>query len=446
MVQVWVTTADKSKLLSHEADISLTSVESQPVSIVVEPDKQYQEMVGFGASITDASAWLIQTKLPADRRSDLLQELFNPESGLGLSFTRLTIGASDFSRHHYSLDDMPAGLKNFALTRFSIEPNRFDVIPTVKEALSINPNLHVMASPWSAPGWMKTSDSLIKGSLLPEAYETFSEYLLRFVAAYTDEGIPIFALTLQNEPHFEPGDYPGMRLEAPARAKIIGDYLGPKLVARGFDTKILDWDHNWDEPNSPMEVLNSATARPYLSGVAWHCYAGNVTAQAVVHQADPELDAYMTECSGGEWAPLNNDALLWVTRNLIIGSTRNWASGVLLWNLALDENHGPHLGGCTNCRGVVTINSVSGTITRNAEYYALAHASRFVHSGAKRIESSTLESLDTVAFFNPADESIVLIAANPGGNSQNFQVINKDKAFRYSLPARSVGTFIWKIQ
>jgi len=443
-VHVWLTTANRSKLLSRESDVSFNDTPSLQSSIDVDPSIQYQEMVGFGAAITDASAWLIQNRMSAEQRSELLQELFG-RPGLGLSFTRLTIGASDFSRSHYSFDDMPPGQTDPTLSRFSIDANRAEVLPLVKSALVLNPNLRVMASPWSAPAWMKTTDSLIKGSLRPEAYGAFSEYLLRYIEAYTQEGVPIYAITLQNEPHFEPNDYPGMRLDPIARARLIGQHIGPRIAQRGWNTRILDWDHNWDEPSSPLEVLADESARSYINGVAWHCYAGNVSAQTIVHNAYPDKEVFFSECSGGEWESPDNDGLTWLTRNLIIGATRGWAKGVLLWNLALDENHGPHLGGCSNCRGVVTINSSNGTVTRNAEYYTLAHASRFVRPGAHRIESTSLAGrLDTVAFQNADDGSLVLIAANSTIGTQQFSVRLNGRNFQYALPAKSVATFTWQ--
>ncbi len=444
-VQVWVTTADQTKLLSREPNIFFGNMPALPANINIDPSIQYQEIVGFGASITDASAWLIQNKMSADQRAALLQELFGGTPGLGLSFTRLTIGASDFSRTHYSFNDMPTGQTDPTLARFSIDANRAEVLPLVKSALALNPNLRVMASPWSAPGWMKTTDSLIKGSLRPEAYEAFSEYMLRYIEAYAGESVPIYAITLQNEPHFEPGDYPGMRIEPAARAQLIGQYIGPKIAQRSPKTRILDWDHNWDEPNSPLTVLADSIANSYVNGVAWHCYAGDVSAQTTVRNAYPDKDVYFTECSGGAWESSWGDGLTWLTRNLIIGSTRGWAKGVLLWNLALDENHGPHLGGCGNCRGVVTINSTSGTVTRNAEYYALAHASRFVRPGAHRIDSNSLaEQLDTVAFKNADDNSLVLIAANSTPKTQHFSVHSGKQNFQYELPPKSVATFTWQ--
>jgi len=445
-VQVWISTTDRSKLLSREPDTHFDAAEQLPLDIHVNPAKQFQKMIGFGASITDASAWLMQNMLDAATRDALMKELFGSAPGLGLSFTRLTIGASDFSRMHYSLDDIPPGQTDPTLEHFSIEANRADVLPIVKKALALNPDLRVMASPWSAPAWMKTSRSLIKGRLRPDAFGSFSEYLVRYIQAYQAEGVPIFALTVQNEPHFEPEDYPGMHLDNRDRASLIGQHLGPRLAASGLQTRILEWDHNWNNPGAPLTVLADERARKYVGGVAWHCYEGHVNAQNIVHDAHPDIDTYFTECSGGTWEPLHSDGLVWLTRELIVGSTRAWAKGVLLWNLALDEHHGPHKGGCKNCRGVVTIDSATGAITRNPEYYALAHASRFVRPGAHRIHSDTHSGrIDTVAFQNADDKSIVLIAANSTSGSRRFSVRSSGRGFQYELPAKSVATFVWQL-
>jgi glucosylceramidase len=447
VAEAFVTTGDKAKLLAKEPDVRISVGEQQGVTTRIDVDTAttYQEMVGFGASITDASAWLIQTKLSPAQRNALLQDLFSPTSGIGLSFTRLTIGASDFSRSHYSFDDVPTGERDTALARFSIEPNRAEVLPVVKRALAINPSLTVMASPWSAPGWMKTTGSLIKGTLRPDAYPAFAQYLRRYIQAYEAEGVPIFAITVQNEPHFEPDDYPGMRLTPAQRADFLKNHLGPLFERSGIRTRILDWDHNWDEPDSPLAVLADSVARRYVSGVAWHCYKGDVAAQTPVHDAYPDKDTYFTECSGGNWAPKWADNLVWYTRTLIIGATRGWAKGVLLWNLALDESHGPHLGGCGDCRGVVTIDSTTGAVTRNEEYYALAHASRFVRPGARRVASSSgVDGLETVAFRNADDGSKVLIVVNTAPAERTFAVRSGGRSFRYVLPAGAVATLTWR--
>jgi len=444
-VQTWLTLTDQSKLLALQTGTSFApAMAALPLNIEVDPGQRYQEIVGFGANITDASAWLIQNRMNAQQRSALMADLFGKAPGIGLSFTRLTIGASDFSLRHYSLDDVAPGQTDYPLASFSIDPMRADVLPVLKSALAINPQLRVMASPWSAPAWMKSSDSLIKGTLRPEAYGAFAAYLNKFVDALQAEGVPMFALTLQNEPHFEPLDYPGMRLDPAMRANLISQNLGPLLAKRTAPVRILDWDHNWDEPQSPLQVLADDKARPYVAGVAWHCYGGDVAAQTLVHDAYPDKETYFTECSGGDWKPNWPETLPWYMRNLIIGTTRGWAKGVLLWNIALDENHGPHAGGCTDCRGVVTINSQTGAVTRNFDYYALAHVSRFVRQGARRVESSTgLDGLESVAFQNSDDNSIALVVVNSAVAERRFSVGFGGQRFAYTLPAASVATFVW---
>jgi len=445
VVEVYVTTGDRAKLLSRQPDVRFAEAQSHGIATLdVDEAQSYQEMVGFGAALTDASAWLIQNNLTRNQREALLRELFGPEPGVGFSFVRVDMGSSDFSRRHYSYDDMPPGKTDPSLAYFSIDPDRAETIPILKRARALNPRLAIMASPWSAPAWMKTTGSLIKGTLRPEAYGPFAEYFKRFVQAYAAQGIPLFAITVQNEPHFEPENYPGMRLDPAARAKFVGGYLGPLFARSRITTRILDWDHNWDDLNSPLQMLADSTARRFVSGVAWHCYGGEVSAQSKVHDAYPEKDVFFTECSGGDWAPKFADNLAWTVRNLVIGATRNWARGVLMWNLALDERHGPHLGGCGDCRGVVTINTSGGAVTRNEEYYALGHASRFVRPGARRIASgSGVEGIESVAFRNAGDGSKVLVVLNTNSREKAFDVRFASQTFRYSLPAGAVATFRW---
>jgi glucosylceramidase len=446
-VRVWVTTSDH-RLALQPAATPLVAADARAgaaANIEVDPDTRYQRMLGFGAAITDASAWLLRQRMTPTQRQALLEELFGRDgAGIGLDFTRLTIGASDFSRRHYSLDDPPDGRADPQLRHFSIDANRDDVIPVVRQALAINPQLKVMASPWSAPAWMKDSGSLIRGTLRPDYYDAFARYLLRYVDAYAAQGIPIFALTVQNEPDFEPGDYPGMRLNAPARARLIGDHLGPLLATRRNAPLIFDWDHNWDKPEEPEGVISDPAAGPFVSAVAWHCYKGEPAAQSEVHDAYPDKDVYMTECSGGSWEPVRSGGLTLQARRLIVQATRHWARGVLFWNLALDERGGPHAGGCDICRGVVTIDSASGRVVRNDEYYALAHASRFVRRGAYRIASTaTGDGLDNVAFENADDGSRVLIVTNSANTARMLSVREGGRRFAYLLPAGSVATFRW---
>ena len=447
-MHAWLTTGDQSRLLSPEPDLYLTldtmAVESGVSAIDLDARTSYQQIVGFGAAMTDASAYLFMHRMPAKARESVMRDLFGRDNGIGLSIVRVPMGASDFSLRHYSYDDMPPSESDSALTRFSIDEDRAEKIPLLKHALAINPQLKLTASPWSPPAWMKSSGSLIKGTLLPRYYDSFSDYFVKFIQAYGAEGLPIYAIMVQNEPHFEPDDYPGMRLEPAARAQVIGRHLGPRLERAGIKTFIWDWDHNWDQPQSPLDVLADPVARKYVQGVAWHCYGGDVSAQSKVHDAFPDKDAWFTECSGGDWATNFGDNLKFNVGTLVIGGTRNWARGVSLWNLALDEKFGPHKGGCGNCRGVVTVDSRTGVYTRNVEYFSLGHASKFVLPGAYRIKSESADTtLAHVAFRNPDGYTKVLIVLNTVKEPRTFVVRAAGRSLRYTLPAASVITFVW---
>ena len=439
-VEAWQTSAEGEQRL---APVSVSRrVPAGATPIIVDPRQRYQTMVGFGASITDASAILIQQLKPADRAA-LLAELFGSGRGeLGLNFTRLTIGASDFSPEHYSFDDMPAGQRDPELRRFSIAPNRMTVLPTIQQALRVNPGLVVMASPWSPPGWMKTGDSMIGGTLRPDSYGVYAQYFVRYLKAYAAEGVPMRYLTIQNEPDFSPKDYPGMRWAPGDRARFVGGHLGPALERAGLRTRILEWDHNWDLPEQPEAVLADARASRYIAGVAWHCYGGDVAAQTRVHDKHPDKETFFTECSGGGWRPGWKAGFGDTIKNLMIGSTRGWAKGVLLWNLALDPTGGPHKGGCGNCRGVVTIDPATGKVTRELEYYALGHLSRFVRPGAVRIGSTITADILTVAFRN-ADGSTILLAYNAASEAKPMAVNAGAKRFGHVLPGGAAVTFRW---
>lgn len=440
VARVWVTSGDRSQLLSEQAPLRFSALAplERPV-LTLDVAQRFQQIVGFGAAITDASAWLVQNRLTSAQRAALMQELFGRDSGgLGFSFTRITIGASDFSLDHYSLADVA----DPTLQQFSTQRLEEFVFPTVQQALALNPDLKVMATPWSAPGWMKTSGSMIQGELKSEFYPVYADYLQQYVEAAAAQGVPTDYLSIQNEPDFEPDSYPGMLWGSQGRAIFIGHHLGPRLRAAGIQASILDWDHNWDKPEQPLEVLSVPEAKAFVAGVAWHCYAGDVSAQSRVHDAHPDRLTFFTECSGGGWSPDFSDSFVWMMKNLIIGSTNAWASGVLMWNLALDENHGPHSGGCGNCRGVVTIDSRTGAVQRNQEYYAFGHASRFVRTGAQRIGLAQAVGLLGVAFVNPDGER-VLIVLNEGSETAAFGIQDGSWQALAELPPKSAATYTW---
>ena len=439
---MWLTTADETQKLAPQADQQSAGATAGDEAITIDSSKHFQRMHGFGAAMTDASAQLF-SGLPEDKRKAIMEELFGRgPNGLGFSFTRLTVGASDFSPDHYSYDDTPGNTPDPALRHFAIDYARRYVLPRTREALAINPDLKVMISPWSAPAWMKSSKSLIKGQLEPQYYPAFANYLARTVEEFGREGVPVSMLTIQNEPDFEPADYPGMRVNPPERAAIIGKHVGPVFRSRGLKTEILDYDHNWDNPEMPWAVLSDPDARKYISGVAWHCYEGDVPAQSQVHDAFPDKDTWFTECSGGEWAPKFGEALGWFTSKLIIGAANHWSRGTLLWNLALDPKYGPHKGGCGDCRGVVTIDPATGAITRNVEYYALGHASRFVLPGAYRVSTvSRSDGVEGAAFLN-RDGSRVAILYRKSGEGPVSLALDGER-YSVAMPAGSVATLRW---
>ena len=444
VVEVWLSTADRRLKLTRQPDIEMSMRGAVSTDVVIDVHNTYQTIVGFGAAMTDSSAWLLENKLNALQRFILLHELYGPPPGLNFNMMRLTIGASDFSLKPYSLDDVPVGQVDPQLSHFNVTPNAHDVIPAVREVLTINPGLRIIASSWSAPGWMKSSGSLIGGELLAQYESAFADYLVKYLDAYRSYGIPIFALTLQNEPAYIPITYPGMGMPADTRARIIAQELGPKLANRKPKIRILEWDHNWSHPEEPLSVLADANAAPYIDGVAWHCYEGSPLAQGRVHRAYPQKDTYISECSGGDWASAANGELLWFSRDLLISGLRHWARGVVYWNLALDENHGPHYGGCALCKGVLTIDSKTGAVSRNDEYYAFAHFSRFVLPGAVRIGSTdTDKGIYNVAFQNAADGSIVLVMVNGNTDARHISVAQDQTRFDYTMPPQSVATFVW---
>lgn len=436
-VQGWLTSADGSQRLAPMAGIRTVQLSSgQRADISIDTSQRFQRMAGFGASITDATAWLIQTRMPEKARGDLLHELFSPRDGIGFSVTRITIGASDFSQSHYTYADVPGN------PVANIAPARAHLIPTLKAMRKINPQLQIIATPWSAPAWMKTSNSLIKGRLKPEHYGSFARYLVSYAQAMRKAGAPVDIVTIQNEPHFEPDNYPGMRVEPAERADFIANHLGPLLRRSLPRTKLLDWDHNWDQPESPTAVLSDTKAARFIDGVAWHCYGGDVAAQSVVRDRFPSKEVWFTECASGNWSGDWGTSFNWAIRNLIIGTTRNWAKGVVMWNLALDERHGPHLGGCGDCRGLVTIDSQTGAITREPEYYAFAHASKYVAVGADRIASESADkAFESVAFQKGRGGAVTLIAFN-GADAQRAMTFAVDgRVYEARMPAGAVATF-----
>jgi glucosylceramidase len=465
---VWVTTPDGAMKLSDRGAVDFRPGGSDALTISVDPTRRYQAMDGFGASITDSSAYVL-SRLDGKTRAAAMRRLFSRTDGDGLSFLRQPMGASDFvAGGFYTYDDIPAGRTDYAMTHFSIAHDRAQILPLLRQALALNPQLKVIGSPWSAPAWMKTNQSLIGGRLIdePRIYVAYARYFVEFVRAYERARVPVYAVTVQNEPqNRNPNGYPGMDLPVAQEAKLI-EALGPALRAAGLHTKILGYDHNWSEHPSdiastppgedpeteyPTDLLNSSAGR-WIAGTAFHCYSGDPSRQTALHDAFPDKGIWFTECSGSHGpndppAQVFSDTLKWHARNLVLGVTRNWGRTVVNWNLALDPAGGPHLGGCDTCSGVVTVGP-GQTVTENAEYYTLGHLARFVRPGAVRIASTSFGTtgwngqIMDAAFRNP-DGSTALVVHNENDDPRSFAVAQGGASFAYTLPGGALATFTW---
>lgn len=443
-VDVWMTTGDKTQLLRQQTDVLFQAgIGAGGTPISVAPGTTFQTIDGFGAAMTDSSAWLLNSKLSTPQREKLMRQLFSQSGGIGINYLRVPMGASDFTATGYfTYNDNPPGGSDEMQQHFTVAHDQAYVIPRLQQARDLNPDLKLMASPWSAPAWMKTNNSLAGGSLQQQWEASYARYLGKFIKSYEAAGLPIDTISMQNEP-LHTSNYPTMSMTPTQQIRLIRDQVGPYFAAEGITTKILAYDHNWDQPDYPIQVLNDPVARQYIAGSAFHAYAGNVSAQTTVHNAHPDKGIYFTEITGGDWATNFADNLVWNFQNIIIGNTRNWGKNALLWNIALDQNNDPHLNGCSDCRGVVTINNSTGAVTFNEEFYTLGQVTKAVQPGAVRINSATGSALNTVAFLNP-DGSRVLIALNPNSSTATARIIENGQNFTYQIPGKSVATFRWE--
>ncbi|MEM7680496.1 MAG: glycoside hydrolase family 30 beta sandwich domain-containing protein [Planctomycetota bacterium] len=444
-VQAWVSSADQSQLLNQGADTQFNPGSGSSVlKINVDPATTYQTMTGFGASMSESSAWLITERMNQAQRDALMTDLFDADQGIGINYLRVPMGASDFALSPYTYNDQPGNQPDIDQSDFSLARDDAYVVPALQAATAVNPDLLLMGTPWSPPAWMKDSGQLNGGTLLPQYYDSYAQYFVKFVEGYEARGLNVHAITTQNEPLFEPSNYPSSGMSSAQQAAFIGDALGPAFDAAGIDTKIIAFDHNWIDWQYPVDVLNDPEANQYTAGAAFHGYAGNVDQQSLFRNAHPDREVHYTEITGGDFAPNFGDNLLYSFTESIIGATRNWATTSLYWNVALNEDGGPRLfPGSDCCRGMVTIDDDTGLVTFNEEYYAYAHASKFVQRGAVRIASDSFDNVfESVAFENP-DGSRVLIGVNLGGVGRNIDVVVDGESFTYFVPARSGVTFTW---
>lgn len=439
---VWLTNPDRSALFQQQPQpIQFSNSPTSGTIIDVSDSKTYQTIDGFGFAVTGGSAQLLMHMDPA-KRATILRELYSDDgSGIGSSYVRVSVGASDMNDHVYSYDDLPKGETDVNMTKFSLDPDRADVIPVLKEILAINPKIKILASPWSAPLWMKTSGVARGGVLKPEYFPACATYFVKYIQGMQAEGITIDTLTIQNEPLNEKNT-PSMLMLESEQDDFIKNHLGPAFKKAGIKTKIVLYDHNLDHPAYPLSILKDRNANKYVDGTGFHLYGGTVDAMTQVHNAFPKKNMYFTEQSVTERPGSTEMRISRPVARIIIGATRNWSKNVLLWNLGADPQAGPHTndGGCTGCRGAITIDG--NDVTRNIAYYSLAHASKFVRPDSVRIDSNDLEQLQNVAFKTPKGEK-VLIVSNVSDFPQTFSVRSGGQIFTTSLNAGSVATYVW---
>jgi len=467
-IEAWITNPDRSALFQKQPEpITFgTNGNRRGSTIVIDDSQEFQSIDGFGFAVTGGSAELMMKMTPA-ARTKLIHELFaTDENNVGVSYIRLSIGASDLNSFVFSYDDLPDGETDFPLAKFNLSQDYKDVIPVMKEILAVNPAIKIMASPWSAPTWMKTNNNVRGGSLKPEYYSVYAQYFVKYIKAMKKEGINLDAVTVQNEP-LNSNNTPSMPMLPNEQKDFIKNHLGPAFQAAGITAKIILFDHNLDRIDYPLTTLQDPEAAKFVDGSGFHNYGGDLSAMTTMHMIRPDKNLYFTEQMIVEAPGKQTIDIASPVKRLIIGASRNWSKNVILWNLAADSLNDPHTnnGGCPMCQGAVTLGG--DKVSRNLAYYTVAHASKFVRPGSVRIASTntgdktvavtddeerpgsirvtTIENsavLPNVAFKTP-DGKIVLIVVNDtySINSQRIQFRGQFATLR--LNPGAVGTYIW---
>jgi glucosylceramidase len=417
--------------------------------ITVDERTRYQQFTGGGASMTDTAAYLLGSSgaITASTRNQVMNALFSPTSGIGLDFLRNPMGASDLARYNYSYDDMPAGQTDPSLAHFSISHDLTDIVPLTKQAEQLNPNLKLMMTPWSAPAWTKDNDNFTdQGYLQSQYYPAYAQYFVKTIQAYQAQGVHVDYVSAQNEPGCCSGaNYPTMAWTGSGLDYFTANDLLPAFHAAGLSTKVLALDWNWSNYASyGAPEVDDATVRndPLFGGVAWHGYdEGSAAEQSAVHNQYPAIGSFDTEHSGGTWIANQQQEDM----ENIVDYTRNWGQSVVKWSLAVDQNDGPHNGGCGTCTGLITVHngdSQSGQVSYTVEYYDMGQLTKFVKPGAYRIASTANSAVPNVAWLNP-DGSKALVTYNETGAAQPITVNWGGESFTYTLPARTAATFTW---
>ncbi len=433
------TTLDQQSLLRPDTIAPGRGEAGKAVLIELDTAQQYQEMDGFGFTLTGGSALHLQN-MSAGARAGLLQELFGdgPED-IGISYLRVSVGSSDLDEYPWSYNDLPEGETDPELTQFSLGYDTLYLIPTLREILEIRPDIPIMGSPWSPPAWMKDNKDTRGGSLLPEYYPVYAQYFVKYITGMEAAGIRIDAITVQNEP-LHPGNNPSLLMLAEDQADFIKNHLGPAFEEAGIDTRIVIYDHNADKPEYPISILDDPEAAQYIDGSAFHLYGGTIDALSQVHEKHPDKHLYFTE----QWIGAPGDFaenFAWHTEHLMIGAPNNWARAVLQWNLAADENQDPHTdrGGCSRCLGGVTI--AGDSVTRNPAYYIVAQNSKFIPPGSVRIGSGQAAAVGNVAYQTPVGD-LVVVVQNRSDSPYPIRVLTGTTDFDFQLEAGETGTLV----
>lgn len=454
-VDVLTTVPNGSARLATSSVTLQNGTSPQSVTIAVGgqngPQAAYQSITGFGASFTDSSAWLIDERLTTQQREQLITDLFDPVDGIGITVLRQPMGATDFNAPtsgFYTYDDRVCTDPDPQLTSFSTAHDDAYILPILREARAAASDLTVMATPWSPPAWMRNGAcstlGTIGGSFKEEYFAAYAQYFVRFLQDYAAKGVPVDYVTPQNEPTNELILLPSMNFPVAQEITFVRDYLSPALAQAGLSTQILGWDYVWDQaPVYPTQLMSDSSVLPHLAGTAWHCYGGVPADMAPIHYLAPSKEIHVTECSG--LYTLNDQDQFKKTMNMFVDSTRNWASSVVLWNIALDSTNGPN-SGCSICRPLVHIDyslTEGWVVSKQIEYYALGQVSKWVRPGAVRVSSTTSATgINNVAFINP-DGSKVLVTINNSTSTQTFGVQDGNRWFEAALPAGAAATFRW---
>lgn len=467
-VRVWETSADGSKVLSPRQENYAFSDRptDRKIPVTIDERQHFQRMRGFGYALTGGSAELMMAMSP-ETRHDLIVSLFgNGDGQAAISYIRLTVGASDMNSFVFSYDDMPRGKEDWDLKKFSLAQDLNDVVPVMKEILAVNPDIEILASPWSAPTWMKTNNDVQGGKLRKECYDVYARYFVKYVQAMAKEGINVSALTIQNEP-LNSRNTPSMFWSPQEQAEFIGNHLGPQFQKNGITTEIVLFDHNCDRPDYPLTILADPKASQYASGVAFHQYMGDQSGMTTVHEMRPDKDIFFTEQMIIDRSGSATATIAPVVERVLVNVLRNWATNVVLWNLAADTDAGPHTdnGGCPFCHGAITI--ADDKWHRNIAFYGLAHATQFVPAGSYRISSTSPTDKGTILFedeqspgtmraveyphsgvlpnvaFETPDGRIVMIVANTRSSEESLWVRYHGRYCEIPMTSGSVITIEW---